>query len=171
MDGKPPMRVECVRGAAIRLCLALILGLLVVSGYVVTPILFAKAGSSTEAGRLAGEIFHVVNLGVLMMAVAVGSFWMRAKGVARSNWVLLVSLLILVAVSEYAVSPLLADLKAAAGPIDALSPDDPKRVEFGMWHGVSATIHLLATILAAGLVMLGGHKRAGNSHEALCKKS
>ncbi|MES0370981.1 MAG: DUF4149 domain-containing protein [Mariprofundaceae bacterium] len=165
------MRVECVRGVAIRLCLALILGLLAVSGYVVVPILFAKVGSSAEAGRLAGEIFHVMNLGVLLMAVAVGSFWMRTKNIARSNWILLVLLLILITVNEYAVSPLLADLKAAAGPIDALSSDDPKRVEFGMWHGISATVHLLATIAAAGLVMLGGHKRSGSPQEALCKKS
>jgi len=165
------MKIECVRGASIRLCLALMLGLLVVPGYVVTPILFAKVGSSTEAGRLAGDMFHVANLGVLLMAVAVGSFWMRAKHIARSGWILLASLLILIVVNEYAVSPVLADIKAAVGSIDALPVDDPKRSEFAMWHGASATIHLVATIAAAFLVMLGGHKKTGNGHEASCKKS
>ncbi|MDX8403543.1 MAG: DUF4149 domain-containing protein [Mariprofundaceae bacterium] len=165
------MRVECIRGASIRLCLALILGLLAVSGYVVTPILFAKMDTASEAGHLAGEIFHLMNLGVILMTVAVGSFWLRAKGIARSNWALLGLMLILIAINEYAVSPILADIKAAAGPIDALPVDDPKRSEFAMWHGVSATIHLVATIAAAFLVMLGGHKKTGNGHEALCKKS
>ncbi len=154
------MRLECFRGASIRLCLALILGLLVVSGYVVAPLLFAKATSPAEAGRLAGELFHLVNLGVLLMAVAVGSFWMCMQEIARSNWMLLLALLLLIAVNEYAVAPLLADLKAAAGQIDALSADDPGRQEFAIWHGVSAVMHLLATVVAALLVMLGGYKRS-----------
>ncbi len=159
------MRIECVRGGAVRLCLALMLGLLVVSGYVVAPVLFAKAGSSTEAGRLAGEIFHVVNLGVLLMAIAVGSFWLRIKKIARSNWIFLVLVLMFIAMNEYAVSPFLADLKETAGSIDSLTVDDPRRAEFSLWHGVSAIFHLLATLCAAFLVMLGGHKRG------LCKES
>jgi len=157
--------MACIRGSAVRLMLALILGLLAVSGYVVAPILFAKAGSVSEAGRLAGEIFHMVNLGVLLMTVAVGSFWLRIKDISKSNWILLALLLLLVAINAYGVSPVLAELKAAAGPVDALSADDPKRMQFGMWHGISAVLHLLETIAAAMLVMLGGHKRSA------CKES
>jgi len=150
------MRIECIRGGAVRLLLALMLGLLVVSGYVVAPILFAKAGSAHEAGRLAGAIFHTVNIALLFMAAAVGSFWIRMRSISRLNWGALIVLLLLVAVNEFAVSPILAELKAAAGPIDKLAADDPQRAAFGMWHGVSAVIHLLASAAAALLVMLGG---------------
>jgi hypothetical protein len=153
------MRIECVRSGAVRLCLALILGLLVVSGYVVAPVLFAQAGSTAEAGRLAGEVFHLVNLGALLIAIAVGSFWIRVKETARFSWVLLISLLILVGVNEYGISPVIVALKETAGPIDALATDDPKRIEFGIWHRMSAIFHLLATVVAASLVMVGDHKR------------
>lgn len=166
---KIPM--ACVRGAAVRLMLALMFGLLVVSGYVVAPILFAKAGSSHEAGRLAGEIFHVVNNGVIIMAVAVAAFWFRMKSVTKLNWGMLLVLGSLVAINEYGVFPMIAELKLAAGPIDALADDDPLRQTFGMWHGVSAVIHLLASIVAAILLLMGVHKR-GNCHsKESCKES
>ena len=159
------MKIECVRGGAVRLLLAMMLGLIVVSGYVVAPLLFAKAGSSHEAGRLAGEIFHVVNNGVIIMAVAVGAFWLRMKSTSMLNWSLLLVLASLVGINEYGVSPIIAELKLAAGPIDQLAEGDPMRAKFGMWHGVSAVLHLLAAIASAMLVMLGGHKKG------LCKKS
>ncbi len=166
---KIPM--ACVRGSAVRLLLALMFGLLVVSGYVVAPILFAKAGSSHEAGRLAGEIFHVVNHGVILIAVAVVAFWFRMKPVSRLNWGLLLVLASLATINEYGVSPIIAELKLAAGPIDALAENDPMRKAFGMWHGVSAVIHLLATVVAALLLLMGAHKRAGNSSKESCKES
>jgi len=159
------MKIECVRGVAVRLLLALILGLLVVAGYVVAPILFAKAGSSHEAGRLAGEIFHVVNNGVIIMAVAVGAFWLRMKSIPMLSWGLLLVLASLAGINEYGVSPIITELKLAAGPIDHLAEGDPLRVEFGMWHGVSAVLHMLAAIASGILVVMGGHKRGS------CKRS
>lgn len=161
---KIPM--QCVRGGAVRVLLALILGLLVVSGYVVAPILFAKAGSAHEAGRLAGEIFHVVNLGIVFMAVAVAAFWLRMQQVAgptklvagRLNWGVLIVLAALAGINEYGVAPILAELKLAAGPIDQLAEGDPLKARFGMWHGVSAVIHLISTLLALVLLLAGAHR-------------
>ena len=163
--------MACVHGAAVRLLLALMLGLLVVTGYVVAPILFAKAGSPHEAGRLAGEIFHVANMGVIFMAVAVAAFWFRMKSISRMNWGLLLVVASLAAINEYGVSPIITELKHAAGPIDQLAADDPLKARFGMWHGVSAVIHLLASLAAAVLLLMGAHKR-GNCHsKESCKES
>ena len=161
----------CVQGAAVRLLLALIFGLLVVSGYVVAPILFAKIGSSHEAGRLAGEIFHVVNLGVIFMAVAVAAFWFRMKSVSKMKWGLLLVLGALAGLNEYGVSPIIHELKLAIGPIDHLAENDPHRAEFGMWHGISAVIHLLASIFAAALLLMGAHKRGDCHSKESCKES
>jgi len=163
-DGVSSMKIECLRGVAVRLVLALMLGLLVVAGYVVAPILFAKAGSSHEAGRLAGEIFHVVNNSVIIMAVAVGAFWLRMKSIPMLSWSLLLILASLAGINEYGVSPIIAELKLAAGPIDQLAEGDPLRAKFGMWHGVSAGLHMLAAIASAILVMLDGKRNS-------CKKS
>lgn len=153
------MKIECMRGGAVRILLALILGLLLVSGYVVAPILFAKAGSTHEAGRLAGEIFHVVNLGVIILCVAVAAFWLRMQGISRRSWGVLILLAALAAINEYGVSPIIADLKLAAGPIDQLAEGDPMKARFGMWHGVSAVIHLISTILSVVLLLAGAHRK------------
>lgn len=166
---KIPM--ACIHGSAVRLLLAIMFGLLVVSGYVVAPVLFAKAGSSHEAGRLAGEIFHVVNIGVMVMAVAVAAFWFRMKSMSRLNWGLLLVLGSLVAINEYGVSLMITEIKHAAGPIDALADDDPLRQSFGMWHGISASIHLLASLVAACLLLTGVHKRGDCHSKESCKES
>jgi len=150
------MNAACVRMGALRLCLAIMLGLLLVSGYVVTPILFAKADSAMQAGMLAGHIFHMVNIGVLFLAAAVASFWMRSHTAGRLNWALLLLIVLLISINEFGISPLIQAIKDSAGAIDALAKGDPQRVQFGIYHGVSAVCHLLATLMAALLVALGG---------------
>ncbi len=149
------MRAECLRIGAMRLCLALMLGLLVVSGYVVAPQLFAHADSHAMAGMLAGHIFHLANSGVLILGVALLTFWLRVGQKSRVRWGLLTGLLLLVAANEFAVAPWIAALKTEAGSITQLAADDPLRARFGMWHGISAIIHLLASLLATLLVALG----------------
>jgi len=158
---------DCMRIGAIRLCLAMMLGLLVVSGYVVAPILFTHADSAMQAGMLAGHIFHVVNIGVLFLAAAIAAFWMRLEGIGRLNWLLLLFIMVLLASNEFVISPLIQDIKDSVGAIDSLAKDDPQRVQFGIYHGVSAVCHLLASCMAALLVALGGKvcKKNKNKHE------
>lgn len=159
------MYAGCIRAAAIRLALAMMLGLIVVSGYVVTPLLFAKLATSAEAGRLAGDLFHLVNVGVLILAAAVAGFWIRIKELGRLNWGILAAVVLFLALNEFVIFPHLAEIKAQTGPIDQLAADDVRRSEFGILHGVSAALHLLAAVASAILVMLGGEKRGS------CKKS
>jgi len=146
------------------------LGLLVVSGYVVVPVLFAKAGSHALAGSLAGSVFHVANMGIVFLAAAVMVFWLRMRKsgmlIGRLRWSLLLIVAVLVVVNEYGVTPVIADLKAQMGPIDLVADDDPLRKLFGIWHGVSALIHMVAAIAAAFLVALGA-ARPGKQ-EASC---
>jgi len=153
------MSADCIRIGAVRLCLALMLGLLVVPGYVVAPVLFAKAGSLSLAGSLAGDIFHLANMGLLFLAVAVMLFWSRmgkaGMVIGRLRWGLWLLVVVLIAVNTYGITPLIVDLKAQMGPIDLVAKDDPLRKMFGIWHGVSAVIHLLAVIATVGLVGLG----------------
>ena len=150
---------DCIRIGAVRLCLALILGLLVVSGYVVVPVLFAKAGSTTLAGSLAGDVFHMANTSILILVATVAVFWLRMKKsgaeIGKLRWLPLIVVLLMVVGNEFGVSPIIADLKAQAGPIDALAKSDPQRVMFGLWHGVSAVFHLIASLAAALLVAAG----------------
>jgi len=156
--------VDCIRMGSARLCLALVLGLLVVSGYVVVPVLFAKAGSHALAGSLAGSVFHVANMGIILLAAAVTVFWLRmAKSgmvVGRLRWSLLLLMAVLVVINEYGVTPVIVDLKTQMGPIDLVADDDPQRKMFGIWHGVSALVHMCAAISAALLVALGAARQS-----------
>ena len=151
------LSASCFRMGAIRFCLAMILGLLLVSGYVVAPVLFAKAESSMLAGMLAGHIFHVANAGVIFLVAAVAAFWIRLGGVGRLNWILLLLVAVFVAGNEFILSPMMQALKDAAGAMDALPKDDPQRMQFAMYHGVSAVLHLIASGMAVLLVALGGN--------------
>jgi len=137
----------------------MLLALLLVPGYVVAPVLFAKSATAAEAGMLAGHVFHLSNIGILLFAASLAFFWIRMRRPAsRSNrwrWLLLLGLVLLVAANEFALAPLMADLKLQMGPIDDVAMDDPLRHRFGMFHGISALLHLLATGMAGFLVALG----------------
>ena len=150
----------CLRAGSLRLCLALILALLVVPGFVVAPILFAKAGSIYLAGMLAGDIFHVANRTIVILVLAVATFWWRQGGAGRSSWLLLGLVLLLVVVNEWGITPVIEALKAQIGHgFDTLAKGDPLRVRFGTWHGISAVLHLITTLAAAWLVAAGGDRR------------
>ena len=149
------LSATCIRMGALRLCLAMQLGLLIVSGYVVAPVLFAKAESTMQAGMLAGNIFHIVNVGVLFLAGAVASFWLRGNLAGRWHWLLLAMLVVLLAGNEFVVAPHIQAIKDSVGAIDTVPKGNPQRVQFGIYHGVSAICHLLATLCAALLVALG----------------
>jgi hypothetical protein len=133
----------------------MVLGLLLVPGYIVAPVLFAKAINHHEAGMLAGHIFHLANMGVLFLATAVVAFWSRMS-VGRINWFLVVSLMVLVGLNVFGLTPIMQGLKDSVDNISALPSDNVIHKKFAMYHGMSAVCHLLATVLAALLVAMGG---------------
>ncbi len=153
------MKIECIRIGAARICLALMLGLLLVSGYVVTPILFDKAGSAEMAGMLAGQLFHIANSGLLLLAIAVAFFWFRMASagisIGKLRWLLLLTVVLMVVANEFALAPVMADLKQQMGVISRVPEDDPRRQLFGMWHGAASLLHMLTTLCAGLLVALG----------------
>jgi len=144
----------CLRSGAVRLSLALVLALLVVPGFIVAPVLFANLGSHALAGHLVGIIFHLSNRGILILLLAIAFFWWKREA-GKCRWILLGAAACLVGSNELLLSPAMEHLKSAMGSIDALPPGDPQRAEFGMWHGASEVLHLLATLISMALVVLG----------------
>ncbi|MDQ6979411.1 MAG: DUF4149 domain-containing protein [Mariprofundaceae bacterium] len=139
--------------------LALMLGCLVVAGYVVAPVLFAEASSHAQAGLLAGAVFKVCNQGLLVLGAAAAAFYWQLGERRKRIWLPLLILVALVATNVFALTPIMVELKAVAGPMDALATDDPQRQAFGMWHGISAVLHLCASLCAVWLVACGVVKR------------
>jgi len=144
----------CLRAGAVRLSLALILALLVVPGFMVAPVLFGNLDSRALAGHLAGIMFHLSNRGILMLLLALVFFWWK-RNAGKWRWILLSAVACLVGLNEWVMSPHMEYLKSIMGSIDALPQGDPHRAEFGMWHGVSEVLHLLATLAAVVLAALG----------------
>jgi len=122
-------------------------------------VLFAEASSHAQAGKLAGAIFKICNQGLLVLGAAAAAFYWQLGERRKRIWLPLLLLLALVAINAFALTPIMVELKAAAGPIDALAADDPQRQAFGMWHGISAMLHLCASLSAIWLVACGVTKR------------
>jgi len=80
-------------------------------------------------------------------------FWWRLR-VSMLAWYLLAIIVVLVGINEFFVSSILADLKLKMGPIDLVPGGDPLRRSFGIWHGISATMHLASASAAAVLVAI-----------------
>jgi len=138
----------------LRLSGAGIFGLLLVSGYVTAPVLFAQAPSRQLAGMLAGSVFHVANLaGLVLLAMMAVLGW---RGMGRWMRAVLLGLALLLTLNEFGAAPVIARLKAA-GDVD--------RHAFALWHGLAAVMHLVATLLAATLVAChGGERRLCAGH-------
>lgn len=137
--------------AGLRLCFALMLGLLVVPGYVVAPLLFTEF-ESAQAGLIAGKIFHLSNYAILILVAASVVFCKRI-GVSKGVWYLLLAVAAMVATNEFGVSTMIAMIKEEAGNVSALAADDSLRLFFAFWHGLGSVMHLVSTLLMAALVM------------------
>jgi len=114
-------------------------------GYVVAPTLFAQLDSQT-AGRIAGELFTIVAW--LSMACGALLFLVLRRNTHSNSSTILKSRLIplmmtLIGASEWIVRPMMEAARLPDG-----TPGDG----FGLWHGVSALLYLLASLLAIVLV-------------------
>jgi len=122
---------------------------------VVAPAAFAVLPSRALAGALVGRVLPVLFwsgalVGVATLAIT-WSLPARAGRVAAA--VVLAGTCI---AAQLVVAPRIERVRAAiAGPMDALAPTDPRRLEFGRLHGVSVGLLGLAAVAAlVGLVLL-----------------
>ena len=136
---------------------ALWLGAAAIVALVVAPAAFDVLPSRSLAGALVGRVLPVV----FYAGMALGAAVVVVEGLAGS-WVGGRSIGGLVALVACAVAQLVVGARIAAaraaipGAIEALSPDDPRRVAFGRlhlfsvaWLGVAIVAALLVGVLAA----------------------
>jgi len=129
-----------------RVLLTLWVGSLWVTGFMVAPVLFARLDDRALAGTLAGELFGLAAwLGLACgLALLVVGYVRGVRGGWRS-WVT-VGMLVLVAVGQFVLAPMIADLRVAG-----LS-GSPR---FGQLHGIASLLFLLTALLGLGLVAAG----------------
>lgn len=128
-----------------------------VIGYLAVPILFATLDERMLAGLLAGQMFTAMSYiglgaGAVLLLLAL-------QGAVRpwSQWRvrLLLVMLVLVAVGEFMLQPMMAELKALG-----LAEGSDAAARFGMLHGVSAILYLLNGLCGLVLLLLYSQLRA-----------
>ncbi len=123
-------------------------------GYLAVPTLFASLDDRILAGMLAGKMFTTLSyLGLGVGAVLLAAQLM-ARGWREPRTALLVIMLGLVAVGEFGLQPMMAELKA-----QGLVPGSAQAAQFGRLHGVASILYLLNSLCGLGLIALGA--RAG----------
>ncbi|KQN78624.1 MULTISPECIES: DUF4149 domain-containing protein [Duganella] len=136
-------------------------------GYIAAPTLFATVPDRVLAGTIAGSLFNTqawvsIACGVLMLLLlwatrpgtegifAGPAVNMAAKG-RRTVMIIVVVMLACTLVSHFGLQPMMAALRASAGPGGVM--ESAAKNEFGILHGISSSIFLVQSLLAAWLVV------------------
>jgi Domain of unknown function (DUF4149) len=144
-----------------RVLLTLWVGGLWIAGYVVAPVLFSSLDDRQLAGRLAGQVFQLVNIiglaagGVLLLSIIVRV----GQGFLRDNRArILLLMLILLALSMGVLQPMMQGLK-----LGGIVPGSEQAAQFGRLHGVASIVHLANSLLGLWLVATGFQARVEKS--------
>ena len=136
--------------AAERILLTLWVGSLWVAGFVVAPLLFAELDSRAQAGSVAGSLFTLTSY----IGLVCGSLLLLVNGTVFRciNWrlVVIVCMLLLVAVGQFVITPMVADLR-----VQGLT-GTPR---FGQLHGVASVLFIITSVLGLVLVAVGQQGR------------
>ena len=135
------------------------LGGLIFFSFVVAPTSFAVLPTRHLAGSVVSRSLTVLHwMGIVSGLVFVLSslFYSRfTTGSAHlfaARHILIVIMLVLTCISQFAISPRMARLRATAGEIDRLSLNDPVRAEFNALHVWSTRLE--GSVLLAGMVLV-----------------
>lgn len=131
-----------------RILLTLWVGILWAVGYLAVPVLFSQLDDRMLAGRLAGEMFHLVSY----IGLAAGTLLLVAqlvRGGGRPGWraLVLTGMVALVAIGEFALQPMMAELKAGG-----LVEGTEQAGEFARLHGLSSILYLATSLAGLALV-------------------
>jgi hypothetical protein len=124
-------------------------------GYLAAPTLFGTLSDRVLAGTIAASLFHVqalVSIGCALLLLLL--LWLDKSGVPgarRTTVALALAMLACTLVSHYGLQPEMAALRAAAGPGGVM--ESAAKGRFGMLHGISSSIYLFQSLLAAWLVV------------------
>jgi hypothetical protein len=132
-----------------RLLLTVWVGALLAIGYIAAPTLFAVLDDRQMAGRLAGEMFNIVNWTGLVCGVALFISVFVRYGRQWRLWVLVIMLL-LVSSNEFILQPMMQALKT-----EGITPGTEGASRFGMLHGVSSVLYLITTLCGLIMVAMG----------------
>ena len=143
------------------LSLVVWLGGLIFFAFVLAPTVFSPGLLPTRhlAGSIVGrslDLLHYIAIASGVVFLIASMLYSRmATGNARplaARHLLIVVMLLLTVISQFAISPKMHALRAEAGVIDNLPLDNPQRMEFDRLHGWSEKFE--EAVLLLGLAAL-----------------
>lgn len=146
-----------------RVLLALWVGSLWSIGYLAVPVLFSSLDDRILAGMLAGKMFTAVSfIGIGCGSAVLAFWWMRFdRPLSLRRVQLLLLMLLLVLVGEFALQPQMAALKQSG-----LVEGSEAAARFGTLHGIASLLYMVNALIGIVLVSLlgvapGSRLRAG----------
>ena len=132
-----------------KLLLTLWVGSMWTVGYIVAPVLFKMLDKST-AGNVAGQLFTIVSYLGLFCGIALLANLIYRIGFNAQHWQLwvLVVMLVIIAIGQFVLQPMMAELKAAGLTGAAVA-------QFGKLHGIASILFLLNSLGGLALVVSG----------------
>lgn len=129
-----------------RILLTLWVGGLWAIGYIVAPALFANLEDRAQAGTLAGVMFEIVAYIGMVCAVLLLIFNQLRNPQRRANWraVVLLVMLLLVAVGQFVLAPMMADIRVS---------ESADTRAFAVLHGAASIVYLINSVLGLALVV------------------
>ena len=129
---------------------------------IVAPGAFATLPTREIAGAMVGMALTRLHfLGYIAGGIFLIATCIEARGVsalARPAAVLVIAMLLLTILSQQAITPRIASLRAqmsaAHGSIDATPTNDPLRAQFGKLHGLSTLLELVVLLLGLAALFL-----------------
>ncbi|MDH4133235.1 MAG: DUF4149 domain-containing protein [Gammaproteobacteria bacterium] len=156
------MKPAAVLPAIERVLLALWVGGLWTTGFVLAPVLFSDYPRSV-AGEIAGRLFQAVS--VLGIACAAGLLLLAAFRVRRRVWrdartMALAAMLAITVFGEFGIAAELRRTRAAA--MEA-APGSELRAAFGRLHGYAGALYFVNALLGLALVVAGSRRDQAGS--------
>jgi len=141
-----------------RILLTLWVGGLWSIGYLAVPILFATLDDRMLAGMLAGKMFTALSYIGLFCggALLVASLYSTQQALRSWKVRLLILMLVIVAVGEFWIQPLMAELK-----VGGLVEGTEKWSSFARLHGLASSLYLVNSLCGLALLLLTSRRQEG----------
>jgi len=130
-----------------RILLTLWVGGMWTVGYVVAPTLFGVLEDRQVAGFIAGHLFTTMSYIGLVCGGLLLSGSLYKVGLKHKTNFILVLMLVLIAVGQFVLQPMMAELKA-----QGLVEGSVAAANFGKLHGASSVLFMITSI--AGLILV-----------------
>ncbi len=123
-------------------------------GYVAVPMLFKVLPDRQLAGMVAGHLFTSLAWIGIVCALYLLTLQVQQLGRAalrHTSFRIALVMLLLVCIGQFALQPILANLKVQALPLDVMHSAFAS--QFKTWHGVSSILYLIQSLLGIALVI------------------